>query len=139
MRINLGTIGKLGDESTLRKIMELSKENPKLLDEYISFLKPLENEPNIKVLLELILFEQENEPNIKLIPKKAAQKVSFEIWNEYTPYENKLELIDGEALWGDEQRDRMLLMLVYNTGLEYFVNLLPDESKSILKELIAKY
>ena len=71
-----------------------------------------------------------------LIPKKDPQLLSCKDWDEHTPYENKLELIDGEALWGGEERDRMLLALVYNTGLEHFVKILPKESREILKELL---
>lgn len=138
MRINLGSIGKLGDESTRLKVLDLAKDNPVLLEQYEWFVANMadDNTHNMKANLEITLFEPETEPNIKLIPKKAAQKVTFEIWDKYTPYENKLELVDGEALWGDEQRDKMLLMLVYNTGLEHFIKLLPEESKTILKELL---
>lgn len=73
---------------------------------------------------------------MKLIPKKDPQKINYKIWNEHTPAENTLEVWDGEALWGGEERDRMLLVLVYNTGLEHFVKMLPEESKKELKELI---
>lgn len=136
MRINLGCIGKLGDESTRLKIMEMAKENPKILEQYESFVAMMEFIPNAHANMEITITEKEPEPSIKLVPKRAAQKVTYDIWNEYTPYENKLELDNGEALNGDEQRDKMLLMLVYNTGLEYFVNLLPEESKRILKSLL---
>lgn len=85
---------------------------------------------------ELTPSEKETDLGMQLVPKRAAQKVTYDMWNEYTPYENKLELYDGEALGGDEQRDKMLLLLVYNTGLEHFVHLLPVESKGILKQLL---
>lgn len=71
-----------------------------------------------------------------LNPLKEGQKVNYAIWEEYTPYENKLELIDGEALRGGEERDRMLLMLIYNVGLDHLVKMLPDESIKLLKELV---
>lgn len=73
---------------------------------------------------------------MELTPKKEPQLLTYEIWDEYSPYENKLELIDGEALWGGEERDRMLLALVFNTGLEHFVRLLQEESRKIFKELL---
>lgn len=73
---------------------------------------------------------------MELTPKKEPQLLTYEIWDEYSPYENKLELIDGEALWGGEERDRMLLALVFNTGLEHFVKLLQEESRKIFKELL---
>lgn len=136
MRISLGSIGKLADESTRLKIIEMTKDNPKILEQYESFVAMIDYIPNANANIEITVAEKETEPSTKLVPRRAAQKVTYDIWNEYTPYENKLELDDGEALNGDEQRDRMLLMLVYNTGIEYFVNLLPDESKRILKQLL---
>ncbi len=71
-----------------------------------------------------------------LVPKAKPQKLNVEQWDEVTPYENKMELINGEALWGGEERDRMLLGLVYNTGLEHFVNILPESSKEELKNIL---
>jgi hypothetical protein len=63
--------------------------------------------------------------------------LTFEQWYEHTPAENKLELTDGDALWEDE-RERMALALVYNMGMEYFVSILPEESKQALKELLSQ-
>jgi len=73
---------------------------------------------------------------LELIPRKEPQKLNYDQWSEHTPYEGKLELINGEALWGDEQRDRMVTALIYNMGLEYFVSILPTESRKTLKELL---
>lgn len=75
---------------------------------------------------------------MQLIPKQKPQKLTALMWEEHTPYENKLELIDGEALWGGEERDRLLLALVYNVGLEHLVNMLPDESSKLLHDLVNK-
>lgn len=136
MRINLGKIGNLSDESTRLKVIELSKEIPDFIKQYDFYVAMINHMPNADANLEITVFEQAEEPTTKLIPKKAAQKLTCDIWDEYTPYENKLELIDGEALWGDEQRDNMLLALVYNTGLDHFAKLLTEESKRILKDLL---
>jgi hypothetical protein len=138
MRINIGTISKLGDESTKQKIIELAKENPKILKEYESWLRiaNIQGVDGITATLNVTMVEPEEEPTTKLIPKRYGQKLDCDTWDEYTPYENKLEIIDGEALWGDEQRDKMLLVLVYNMGLEHFVNMLPEQSKVILKALL---
>lgn len=72
---------------------------------------------------------------MKLVPQLEPQKLTYTIWEEHTPYENKLELIDGEALWGGEERDRFLMALVYNVGLKYLVAMLPDESKQLLCQI----
>lgn len=66
------------------------------------------------------------------------QKVNYVIWQKHTPYENKLELIDGECLWGGEERDKMTLMLIYNMGLEHLTQILPEESKVILRQLLSR-
>jgi hypothetical protein len=73
---------------------------------------------------------------MSLTPRKEPQLLTWEDWDEHTPYENKLELINGEALWGGEERDRMVLALVYNIGLKHFVMMLPNESRAILKDLL---
>lgn len=72
-----------------------------------------------------------------LIPKLEPQKVNYAIWKEHTPYENKLELIEGECLWGGEERDNMTMMLIYNMGLKRFIQLLPNESADILRKLLS--
>lgn len=71
----------------------------------------------------------------ELMPRREPQRVRYGVWSQYTP--EKLELMDGEALWGGEQRDNMLMLLVFNTGLEHFIDMLPAESVEILKEIIA--
>ncbi|MCG5252469.1 hypothetical protein P4U99_26975 [Brevibacillus agri] len=75
---------------------------------------------------------------MQLVPKKEPQKVDYQIWESHTPGDYKLELMDGECLWGGEERDRMTLMLVYNMGLEAFLKSLPSESKQVLRELLAE-
>lgn len=43
---------------------------------------------------------------MNLIPRVESQKLTASIWETHTPSENKLELIEGEALWGGAERDR---------------------------------
>lgn len=73
---------------------------------------------------------------MKLVPTKDPQKLTFEIWDQSTPYENKLELIDGNAFWSTEERDNLLLALVYNVGLQHFIKILPEESRQAIRELL---
>ncbi|MEK4339114.1 hypothetical protein [Brevibacillus sp. FSL L8-0710] len=75
---------------------------------------------------------------MQLVPKKEPQKVDSQIWETHTPGDYKLELVDGECLWGGEERDRMALMLIFNMGLDDFTKLLPSESKQILRELLVE-
>lgn len=61
MRINLGCIGRLGDESTRLKVMDMSKDNPNILRDYESFVALMVNDKtnNIKSNLEITLVEKE--------------------------------------------------------------------------------
>ena len=72
---------------------------------------------------------------MNLIPRLESQKLTVSIWETHTPPENKLELIEGEALWGGEERDRLLMALLYNVGLKHLLTILPPESKQILHQL----
>ena len=72
---------------------------------------------------------------MNLIPRLEAQKLTTDVWLEHTPGENKLELIDGQALWGGEERDRLLMALLYNIGFKHLLTLLPVESREILYQL----
>jgi len=73
-----------------------------------------------------------------LIPKREGQMLSTAIWSDHTSEEHKWELWDGIAFFKDGiERDRLAVCLVYNMGLEHFVHLLPEESKAVLKDLLA--
>jgi hypothetical protein len=101
----MGTIGKLGAESTKNKILELSKDNPKLLEQYNNFIRianmSKEDISKLDANIELNINENTSEDVDELVPKRFPQKLSLDDWDKHTPYENKLELIDGEVLWGD--------------------------------------
>ncbi|MDM5250094.1 hypothetical protein [Lysinibacillus sp. G4S2] len=71
-----------------------------------------------------------------LIPKRAGQPVNYEMYQEYTPAENKLELVDGFFLPFDDERAKMLSLCLYNLGLQDFVKILPQESKDELFQLL---
>ena len=72
---------------------------------------------------------------MNLIPRLEAQKLTADSWLDHTPSENKLELDDGQACWGGEERDRLLLALLYNVGFEHLLTILPLESREILYQL----
>ncbi|MHB1681267.1 MAG: hypothetical protein ACYCYO_00365 [Bacilli bacterium] len=63
-----------------------------------------------------------------LNPTRQPQPLTWREWNEHTPPENKLELIDGEALYGGRTRLRLLLALLYNTGWNALLSELPANS-----------
>ncbi|MEI0739033.1 hypothetical protein VQ056_24370 [Paenibacillus sp. JTLBN-2024] len=74
--------------------------------------------------------------NLMLIPKKEAQPINFKIYEEYTPSENKLEVVSGTFLPFNKGRERLLMMCLYNTGLREFISLLQIETKKELLELL---
>ncbi|OOM09416.1 hypothetical protein [Clostridium saccharobutylicum] len=72
-----------------------------------------------------------------LVPEEAGKEINVGIWNEHTPYENKLELWEGIP-WGEDgmQRDRLSICLIYSMGLKHLLDILPNESKSELLKLL---
>ncbi|WP_163152591.1 hypothetical protein [Anoxybacillus sp. MB8] len=71
---------------------------------------------------------------MKIIPSKNPQKITYSQYKRYTP--EKLELLDGNLLWNEQERMNLLLLLLYNVGLESFVQHLPKESRNELKSLL---
>ncbi|MCM3470166.1 hypothetical protein [Brevibacillus borstelensis] len=78
--------------------------------------------------------------NSYLVPKREGQLLNCEAWDEHTSEEHKWELWDGIPFSPKPyERDRLTICLLCSMGLEYFVNeLLPDESKGILLQLLQK-
>ncbi|WP_375844926.1 hypothetical protein [Cytobacillus sp. Hz8] len=71
-----------------------------------------------------------------LIPQKDAQPINFKIYDEYTPGENKLELLGGVFLPFDNEREKMTMLCLFNMGLQEFIRILPEESKEELFRLL---
>ncbi|WP_449619486.1 hypothetical protein [Robertmurraya sp. Marseille-Q9965] len=71
-----------------------------------------------------------------LIIKKDAQPINYEIYNEYTPGENKLEMVNDVFLPFNNEREKMLLLCLFNMGLQEFIRILPEESKEELFRLL---
>ncbi|SNX54451.1 hypothetical protein [Thermoanaerobacterium sp. RBIITD] len=116
-------IRKIAEDTVNQQIAENGGKIPEERD----FIKWVEN------ALEYFMPPQDKE---ELIPLKEPQRLTCEQWAQYTPYENKLELFDGQALGDLRERENMIIALVYNIGLEHFIKILPQESKAILKELL---
>lgn len=73
---------------------------------------------------------------LMLIPKKDAQPIDYKIYEEYTPGENKLEMVGGKFLPFDNDLEKMLVLCLYNMGLQEFIGVLPQESKEELFQLL---
>jgi hypothetical protein len=116
-------IRKIAEDTVNQQIAENGGKIPQERD----FIKWVEN------ALEYFVPEEDKE---ELIPLKEPQRLTCEQWAQHTPYENKLELFDGQALADLRERENMIIALVYNIGLKHFIKILPQESKTILKELL---
>ena len=119
-------IRKIAQDTVNQQIAENGGKIPQERD----FIKWVENS--------LEYFEPEEDKE-ELVPLAEPQRLTCEQWAQYTPYENKLELFDGQALADLRERENMIIALVYNIGLKHFVKILPQESKAILKELINEH
>ncbi len=73
-----------------------------------------------------------------LIPKKSAQPINYRIYEEFTPGENKLEVVDGVFLPFNDEREKMLMMCLFNMGLQKFIGLLQPETKEELFHLLQR-
>jgi hypothetical protein len=71
---------------------------------------------------------------MEMIPSKNPQKITYSQYERYTP--EKLELLDGNLLWNEQERMNLLLLLLCNVGLEALVQHLPKESRNELKSLL---
>jgi hypothetical protein len=69
-------------------------------------------------------------------PLLEPQKINYESWEKYKHGEHKWEVLDGMD-WGNTvEREKLLLLLLYNTGLEATFKMLPSESKKIFRNLL---
>ncbi|MFB7305051.1 MULTISPECIES: hypothetical protein [Bacillaceae] len=71
-----------------------------------------------------------------LIPKKEAQPIDFRMYEEYTPMGNRLETVEGKFLPFGNDLEKMLVLCLYNMGLQEFISILPQESKEELLHLL---
>ncbi|HHV99246.1 MAG TPA: hypothetical protein GXX36_06700 [Clostridiaceae bacterium] len=116
-------IRKIAEDTVNQQIAENGGKIPESRD----FIKWVENA--------LEYFEPEEDKE-ELIPLAEPQRLSCEQWAQHTPYENKLELFDGQALADLRERENLIIALIYNIGLKHLIKMLPPESKRILKELL---
>ncbi len=70
-----------------------------------------------------------------LIPRLEGQLFTYEQWSENTPF-TPFELWDGMLFTNQNMidGDRLLIGLLYISGLEHFLDLLPEESIELLGE-----
>ncbi|WP_108671803.1 hypothetical protein [Peribacillus acanthi] len=64
-----------------------------------------------------------------LIPKREAQPIDYKMYEEYTPVENKLEMVNNVFLPFNNEKQKMLVLCLFNMGIQEFISILPRESK----------
>jgi hypothetical protein len=76
-----------------------------------------------------------------LIPQREGQLLGYETYDQHTTEEHKFEFYDGLPFNPNHtyERDRLLIMLLYSCGIDYFMKeLLPEQSKEILLQILEK-
>jgi len=58
-------------------------------------------------------------PLTYLIPKSEPQKMSLKEWDTHTSSEHKWEFYDGVPFSDSDERDRVMLGLIYSSGLKH--------------------
>jgi len=76
-------------------------------------------------------------PLTYLIPKSEPQKMSFKEWDTHTSSEHKWEFYDGVPFSDCDERDRVMLGLIYSSGLKHLLEILPSKSKEELIKLLS--
>jgi hypothetical protein len=70
-----------------------------------------------------------------LCPKIEGQVMTLQEWDTHTSINHKWEY-DGMPFLSEDQRDRVLLGLLYSSGLKHLLGILPVESKEELFKLV---
>lgn len=70
-----------------------------------------------------------------LTPQQESKRMTFQEWETHTSIEQKWEF-DGTPFCSEYERDRVLLGLLYSSGLKHLLDILPEESKKELVKLI---
>lgn len=72
-----------------------------------------------------------------LVPQIEPSLMDCQEWDTHTSSEHKWELYDGMPFSSNElQRDRVLLGLIYSSGLKHLLEILPEQSLKELKQLL---
>lgn len=116
---------------------ELLKEHSKNVQEVKSLLNKGISKRDI-LLMEKYSFKVLNEAGVgitALVPDKEPKDVS-EDWGYSIPNEGKFEYFNETCFGNTLERDSLSLCLLTNMGLEHFVDILPEESKDILTNIL---
>lgn len=116
---------------------EFLKEHNKNVKEVKSLLNDGMSKRDI-LLLEKYSFKVLSEAGVgitALTPTKEPQDVS-EDWGYSIPNEGKFEYFNETCFGSVPGRDSLFMCLLTNMGLKHFVDILPEESKNMLKDVL---
>ncbi|MCM3567571.1 hypothetical protein [Neobacillus mesonae] len=71
---------------------------------------------------------------MELKPHREPQKITFDQYKEYTP--EKVEMFENNLFFSEDERIKMLLLLMQNVGLETMVKNLPIKTRKELGEIV---
>jgi len=63
--------------------------------------------------------------------------MSLKEWDKHTSSEHKWEFYDGVPFSDSDERDRVMLGLIYSSGLKHLLEILPSKSKEELIKLLS--
>lgn len=71
-----------------------------------------------------------------LVPRTLPQQMDLQEWDTHTSCEHKWEFYNDTPFGNADERDRVLIGLLYSAGFKHLLDILPAESKGELIELI---
>ncbi len=71
-----------------------------------------------------------------LVPKIEGRELTLQEWDTHTSSGHKWEYYNGSPFGQEDERDRVMLGLIYTAGLKHLLEILPDESRMELYKLV---
>lgn len=75
-------------------------------------------------------------PLTYLTPKAEGQEMTLQEWDTHTSNEHKWEYFNETPFGNTDERDRVMLGLIYSSGLKHLLDILSPESKEELVKLV---
>ena len=77
-------------------------------------------------------------PLTYLVPRAEGQEMDLQEWDTHTSCEHKWEYYEGTPFGNPDERDRIMLGLIYSAGLKHLLEILPTESRQELIKLVTR-
>jgi hypothetical protein len=83
--------------------------------------------------------KQCNLPISYLLPQAEGQVMDLQEWDTHTSCEHKWEYYDNTPFGNSDERDRVLMGLLYSCGFKHLIEILPQVSKEELFKAVSGY